>query len=319
MEADVEAGTQATGGWLLSGGSGLLGTALARSLAAAGTGYIRLIRGLDARPDELSWRPGAAASGSNPVSEPARLEGLRAAVHLSGANIGGRRWTASYRRELIASRVETTAALSRALAGLRQPPHVLVVASAVGMYGSRGDELLAEDASAGTGFLAGLCQQWEAAAEPARAAGIRVVHARLGVILAPEGGALARMLPPFRLGLGGRLGDGRQWMSWVALEDAVRAIRFAVDKPELAGGVNVVAPEPVTNRVFTAELAAALGRPAVFPAPAPLLRLAFGQMAEETLLASQRAVPERLVAAGFRFARPTVRQALDAALSRQNR
>jgi uncharacterized protein (TIGR01777 family) len=215
---------------------------------------------------------------------------------------------------MAASRVETTRALAETLAGLGRRPEVLVVASAVGIYGSRGDEVLDESSQAGTGFLAELCRAWEAAAEPARRAGVRVVHARFGVVLG-RGGALAKMLPVFKLGLGGPLGSGRQWMSWVSLDDAVAALLFAARTSELTGALNVTAPEPVTNAAFTRALGWVLRRPAVLAAPAAALRLVFGEMAEEALLASQRAVPRRLLDAGFRFGYPEIDGALRAALA----
>jgi len=256
------------------------------------------------------WSPAATPA----VADLGALEGCAAAVHLSGASVAGQRWTAAYRREMMASRVDSTRALATLLAGLRTPPRALLVASAVGYYGDRGDQLLDETSLPGEGFLADLCRQWEAAAQPAVEAGIRVVHLRFGVVLGPGPGALARMLPIFRLGLGGRLGSGRQWMSWISVEDAMRALLFALETPSLAGPVNLTAPSPVTNAEFTRLLARQLRRPSFLPVPAFALRLALGQMADEALLASTRAVPSRLLVAGFRFAHPTVDKALAAAL-----
>ncbi len=215
---------------------------------------------------------------------------------------------------MVESRIETTSGLAHLLAGLRQPPQVLVVASAIGIYGDRGDEALDEASSPGSGFLADLCVRWEAAAEPARIAGIRVVHARFGVVLGKGQGALAKMLPLFRLGLGGPLGSGRQWMSWVSLEDVVAAIAFAMARQDLAGPINVTAPNPVRNADFTRALGEALHRPAVLPAPAFALKLAFGQMADEALLSSAKAIPAKLTATGFTFKFPKVEQALAAAV-----
>jgi uncharacterized protein (TIGR01777 family) len=215
---------------------------------------------------------------------------------------------------MAASRVDSTQALATALAGLRRPPRTLLVASAVGIYGNRGGELLDETSKPGAGFLAELCRQWEAAARPATEAGIRVVHLRFGVILGPGPGALARMLPLFRLGLGGRLGNGRQWMSWISLADAIGAVLCVLETPALAGAMNLTAPSPVTNAEFTRILARQLRRPAFLPVPAFALRLALGQMADEVLLSSARAVPVRLLAAGFRFTHPTLGEALAAAL-----
>ncbi len=296
---------------VLSGASGMLGGSLRRALEALGIPTLQLVRSATALQGQLAWNPAVKPA----LADPAALEGCAAAVHLSGANVAGHRWTASYRREMISSRVDSTRALASLLAGLRNPPRTLLVASAVGFYGDRGDELLDETSPPGKGFLAGLCGQWEAAAQPAVEAGIRVVHLRLGVVLGPGPGALARMLPHFRLGFGGRLGNGRQWMSWISLEDAIRAVLFALETPALDGPVNLTAPHPVTNAEFTHELARQLRRPAFLPAPAFALRLALGQMADEALLASARAVPSRLLAAGFRFAHPTVDKALAATLS----
>lgn len=294
--------------WLLSGASGLLGEALARTLAAAGRPVLRLVRHAPRSAEEIEWNPAAEAETGR------ALDGPRVAVHLSGATIA-RRWTAAYKHTLRESRLASTRALSIRLARARSRPEVLLVASAVGFYGDRGEELLEETSAPGQGFLAELCQDWEHAADPAREAGIRVLHLRFGLILALQGGALARLLPLFRLGLGGALGSGRQWMSWIALDDALRAILFAAARPDLAGPVNLVAPEPVRNAVFTRALARALHRPAPFPAPTPLLRLALGQMAQETLLASQRCRPALLERAGFQFAAPQLDSALAALLA----
>ena len=245
------------------------------------------------------------------------LEGLEAAIHLSGVNLAERRWTPAYKREIEASRVESTAVLAAMLAGLKRPPKTLLVASATGFYGNRGDELLDEGSSAGKGFLPEICAKWEAASESAQGEGIRVVQLRLGVVLGPEG-ALKKMLPIFRLGLGGRLGSGRQWMSWIGLGDAVRAMLFAIKMETLSGPVNITAPQPVTNAEFTRALGRALHRPAVMPVPALVLRMMFGEMADEALLASTRALPGKLTAAGFQFGQPTVDEALAAGVgSRQ--
>ncbi|MDE3186553.1 MAG: TIGR01777 family oxidoreductase [Acidobacteriota bacterium] len=295
---------------VLSGASGLLGGSLRRALEALGIPTLQLVRGATAAQGQLEWNPAVEPA----VADTAALEGCAAAVHLSGANVAGHRWTAAYRQEMTTSRVDSTRALASLLAGLRKPPNTLLVASAVGIYGDRDDELLDETSPPGKGFLADLCHEWEAAAQPAVEAGIRVAHLRFGVVLGPGPGALARMLPLFRLGLGGRLGNGRQWMSWISLEDAMRAVLFALETPALAGPVNLTAPRPVTNAEFTGALARQLQRPAFLPAPAFALRLALGQMADEALLASTRAVPSRLLAAGFRFAHPTVDKALAAAL-----
>ncbi len=288
----------------------MLGTAVRQALAGRDTQMLQLVRRGPVGQGQLRWDPEAASA----IPDTAPVEGLAAAIHLSGASVAGHRWTPAWKREMWTSRVESTRALAAALARLRQPPKALLVASATGIYGDRGDELLDERSEPGNGFLADLCREWEAAAKPALDAGMRVVHLRFGVVLGP-GGALAKMLPIFRFGLGGRLGSGRQWMSWIGLADAVAAVLFALDTPALAGAVNLTAPRPVTNAEFTRALGRAVHRPAILPAPAFALRLALGQMADEALLASARAVPARLAAAGFQFAHPTVEQALAAALA----
>jgi uncharacterized protein (TIGR01777 family) len=292
----------------------MLGTAVRLALAGRGAQLLQLVRGNPVAPEQLRWNP--AASPSIADTEP--LEGLEAAIHLSGASVAAHRWTAAYKREIRASRVESTQALAAALAGLRQPPKTLLVASATGIYGNRGDDLLDERSSPGTGFLADLCREWEAAAGPAAEAGIRVVHLRFGVVLGPGAGALAKMLPLFRLGVGGRLGSGHQWMSWISLADAVAAVLFALGSNSaastLAGPVNLTAPAPVTNAEFTRALGRAVHRPAILPAPAFALRLALGQMADEALLSSARVFPARLINAGFQFAHPNLEAALAAAL-----
>jgi uncharacterized protein (TIGR01777 family) len=295
---------------LLSGASGMLGAALRQALAERGEGIVQLVRRDAGSAAELRWDP----SARDPVADSRPLEGIRAAVHLSGASVAGQRWTDAYKREMVASRVESTQTLASVLSSLRQPPVVLVTASATGFYGDRGNERLDERSSPGSGFLADLCRDWEAASQPAVAAGIRVVHSRFGVVLGAKAGALAKMLPLFRLGLGGPLGSGRQWMSWISLPDAVAALLFLVDTPALSGPVNLTAPEPVTNSEFTQALSRAVHRPAVLPAPAFALRLALGQMADEALLASARVYPARLMSAGFRFAHPTVAEALSASV-----
>ena len=287
----------------------MLGTALHQALIASGRATLQLVRRNPVGEGQLQWNPTASSA----ISNSARLAGLDAAIHLGGANLAGHRWTAAWKREIRLSRVDSTRALARALVALPQPPHTLLVASAVGIYGDRGDELLDENSQVGKGFLADVCQEWEAATEPARQAGIRVVHLRFGVVLHPATGALAKMLPLFPLGLGGRLGSGPQWMSWITLVDAVSAILFALDTASLDGPVNLAAPQPVTNTEFTRALSRAVHRPAILPAPAFALRLALGQMADEALLASARAAPFRLLSAGFQFAHPTIDSALAAA------
>jgi hypothetical protein len=296
----------------------MVGTALREALAQSGAEVLQLVRRAPRGSGEIQWDPKKRVmAGANAPGAEGPLEGLEAAVHLSGVNLAERRWTAAYKREIEASRVDSTRVLAAMLAGLKRPPKTLLVASATGFYGDRGAEILDEGSNAGKGYLAELCEKWEAASERARAAGIRVVHLRLGVVLGREG-ALKKMLPVFRLGLGGRLGWGRhggqQWMSWIGLEDAVRAILFAMETETLSGPVNLTAPEPVTNAEFTRALGRALHRPAVMAVPALALRLMFGEMADEALLASTRALPGKLIAAGFRFEQPTVDGALRAAV-----
>jgi len=284
---------------------------LRQAFAARSSPVLQLVRRPAASSAELQWNPAATL----PVAGPEAIEGLGGAIHLSGANIAAHRWTEAWKREMTVSRVQSTRALAITLANLRRPPPVLLVASAIGIYGNRGDELLDETSAPGSGFMADLCRQWEAAAWPAVDAGIRVVHLRLGVVLGPGPGALSKMLPLFRRGLGGRLGNGRQWMSWISLADALGAMLFALDTPTVSGTINLTAPNPVTNAGFTSALARQLGRPAILPAPAFALRLALGEMADEALLSSARVFPSRLTTAGYRFAHPTLAQALAAALA----
>lgn len=243
------------------------------------------------------------------------FEGLTAAIHLSGANLAGKRWTQAYKREIVLSRVDTTRALATGLARLSRPPKVLLVASAVGIYGDRGDDLLDETSAPGHGFMADICKEWEAASAPATDAGIRVVHMRFGVVLSATGGALARFLPFFRLGIGGKVGSGRQYMSWISEQDLVGAVLFLLDTDNASGAYNVTAPNPVTNALFTRLLAGQLHRPSVFTVPAFVARVAFGQMADEALLASTRAYPARLVAAGYQFQHSSLVHALPVLLS----
>jgi uncharacterized protein (TIGR01777 family) len=293
---------------VVSGSSGLVGSALCRRLVADGHEVRRLVR-RPAGPGEVHWDPEAG------TVDPAALAGTDAAVHLAGAGIGDRRWDSGRRRLLVDSRVRSTTLLATTLAGLDPAPAVLVCASAVGVYGDRGEELLTETSGRGTGFLADLCRQWEQAADPARRAGIRTVHLRSGIVLSAAGGALAKQLPLFRLGLGGRLGSGRQWTSWVSLDDEVAAVRHALDDARLSGPVNVTSPEPVTNAGLTAALGRALHRPAVLAVPAPALRLVLGRgLVDEVLLASQRALPAALEAVGFSFRHRSLPEALAAVL-----
>lgn len=295
---------------LVSGAHGLIGSALVRDLLAAGDRVIRLTRaGGAVAADEVVWDPGAGRIDAT------RLEGIDAVVHLAGESIAQARWTAERKARIWRSRVDGTTLLARAVADLASPPPTMVCASAVGYYGDRGDEILKEESHPGTGFLADLCREWEAAAEPARARGIRVAHLRTGTVLSGGGGALPRLLPLFRLGLGGAIGSGRQYISWIVLADAIGAIRHVLARDELAGPVNLVSPRPVTNREFTRALARVVRRPAVLPVPAPMLRLVFGELADETLLASTRAEPARLLGTGYVFRLPGLDGALAALLN----
>jgi uncharacterized protein (TIGR01777 family) len=302
---------------LLTGSSGLIGTSLVRTLRGKRISIISLRRRLSpgaAVSDagfQLLWDPYAAA----PMRRPQEIEGTTAAVHLSGANLADRRWSSSYKRELQESRVKSTRALATLLAGLQPKPAVLVCASAIGIYGERGEELLTETSGPGSGFLPEMCLAWERATQPASDAGIRVVHLRFGVVLSPEGGALAKMLPVFRAGLGGQLGNGRQWISWVALPDVMRVIEFALETASLAGPVNLVAPNPVTNLEFTGCLGRALHRPTLLRVPAFALRVALGEMAEATILRSERVLPARLCSSGFEFQYPALEDGLRAILT----
>jgi len=293
---------------LISGASGFLGGALRPALVAAGHSTAALVR----RPpagDQVQWDP------ASPL-DPSCLEGFDAIVHLAGKNISGH-WSEKFKREVRESRVQGTGTLATAAAeSFRQTgkPGVFVAASATGYYGNRGDEELTEASPRGQGFLADVCQEWEDAAAPAAEAGVRVVHVRIGIVLAKNGGALAAMLTPFRLGLGGPVGDGRQYWSWVALDDVVGAFLFALNTDKLRGPVNAVAPQPVRNKEFVRELGRAIHRPTVFPLPAFVVRTLFGEMGEELLLASARVQPAKLEAAGYSFRHPELADALRAAL-----
>jgi uncharacterized protein (TIGR01777 family) len=289
---------------VVSGSSGFIGRSLVVTLRRAGHEITPLVRRAP-RPGEAHWDPETGAI------DIANLGGADAVVHLAGAGIGDKRWSAARRKVIVSSRVESTSLLARSLAGLDHPPSVLVSASAVGYYGDRGDEELTEDSGRGTGFLAELCGAWEEASEPAEHAGIRVVRWRSGVVLSPGGGVLARQLPLFRLGLGGRLGSGRQWLSWISMRDEIDAIVFALGHSALRGPVNATAPTPVTNREFTEAMGKVLRRPTALAVPQLALRAALGpDLATETALASQRVVPKRLMAEGFRFEHPVVVDAL---------
>jgi uncharacterized protein len=285
---------------LLSGASGLIGSALLPALKTSGAQVVRLERPNAAkktRPSDeeeaIAWDP------AQPLAAEA-VSGFDSVIHLAGETIMGR-WTEAKKAKIRNSRVTSTINLTRALAQAANKPKIFVCASAIGYYGNRGDEILREDSAPGAGFLPEVCRQWEAAAKTAFDAGIRTVSLRTGVVLSAKGGALAAMLTPFKLGLGGRIGDGRQWMSWIDLQDMVGAILHILKTDLLQGPVNMVAPRPVTNAEFTKTLAAVLRRPAIFPVPAFAAKLAFGEMAEELLLGSQRVEPAKLIASGYPF------------------
>ncbi|WP_067463346.1 TIGR01777 family oxidoreductase [Actinomadura macra] len=291
----------------VTGSSGLIGSALVRSLRADGHEVLRLVRREPAAADEARWSP---ADG---CVEVAAVDGADAVVHLAGAGVGDRLWTASYKRRIRDSRLSGTRTLAEAIAAADRRPSVLVCGSAIGFYGDTGDRTVDEKAGMGRGFLAELVRDWEAAATPAREVGVRVVHPRAGVVLARSGGLLGRTLPLFRLGLGGRLGDGRQWISWISLDDQIAALRFLIDH-EIAGPVNVTAPNPVTNEDFTRALGRSLGRPARLAVPKFALRAALRGFADEGPLVSQRVLPRRLEKAGFRFTHTELSAALEAVL-----
>lgn len=286
---------------LISGSSGLVGSALVSALSASGYEITRLVRRA-VGANAIQWSP------AQPLSPPS-VAGFDAVIHLAGESIIGR-WTAAKKAAIRDSRIVGTRNLAIALASTQQPPRVLVSASAIGYYGHRGDKVLDETSLPGNGFLSDVCREWEAATEPAAQAGIRTVQMRIGVVLSSQGGALQKMLLPFRLGLGGNMGNGQQWWSWIDLEDLVGAAIHIMKSDSLQGAVNMVAPGPVRNAEFTKTLAKVLSRPAIFPMPAFAARLAFGQMADELLLASQRVEAARLLASGYRFLRPELRQSL---------
>ena len=294
----------------VTGSTGLIGSALVRSLLDDGHEVVRLVRRTPAAQadgsTELRWNPQLKQVDRK------GLDGLDAMVHLAGAGVADRRWTTAYKQQILDSRVLGTSTVAEALAGLANPPKVLVSGSAVGYYGQTGDRVIDESAPAGGDFLARVCVEWEEATAPAAAAGIRVAHARTGLVVSGAGGAWAKLFPLFRLGLGGRLGNGRQYWSFISLQDEVAALRHLIDTQELSGPVNLTAPVPVTNAEVTSAMGAVLGRPTVFSVPEPVLKAALGEMAVE-VVGSHRVVPGRLLDSGFRFTHTTVEQAIRAA------
>jgi hypothetical protein len=296
----------------ISGSSGLIGSALVRALGAHGHDVRRIVRGAPSAATDIAW------DVEHGTIDAARLDGVEAVIHLAAENLA-QRWTSAARRRIRESRVAGTAALARALAEMERKPRVLLSASAVGVYGNRGDETLDEQSATGNDFLAEVCTAWEAATAPAKDAGIRVVLLRSGLVLSRDGGVLAKMLTPFKLGIGGHLGSGRQWMSWISMDDYSRAVNFLLATTAISGPVNVVAPNPVTNAEFTRTLGRVLARPSFFPVPKLALNLLLGELAHDTVLASQRVVPRRLLEAGFDFQHPTLESALRAALTQSGR
>jgi hypothetical protein len=295
---------------LVTGSTGLVGSQVVAFLSTGGHRVLRLVRGAARRDDEIAWNPNAGTIDAT------KLEGLDGVVHLAGENIASGRWNAARKARIRDSRVNGTRLLSETLAKLERKPRVLVSASAIGFYGDRGDEVLTENSAPGSSFLCDVCRQWEAATQPAKDAGIRVVNLRIGVVLTPRGGALAKMLTPFQLCVGGIVGNGKQFWSWIAIDDVVGAIHHALTHEELSGPVNAVAPDAMTNRDFTKILGKVLRRPTIAPLPAFVVKLLLGEMGQELLLASSRVVPNRLQQTGYQFRCPTLEVALRHVLGR---
>ena len=289
---------------LISGSHGLVGQALIKALEPGGHEIYRLVRHAPNSESEIEWSPDRYSIAIS------RIEGFDVVYHLAGESIASGRWSDEKKKKIRESRTKGTKLLSDALANLAQPPKTLISASATGYYGNRGDELLTETSPPGNGFLADICVEWEKATDHAKEKGIRVVNTRFGIILDKEGGALAKMLPPFRMGIGGRIGDGKQWMSWIALDDVITALQFVLTNESLKGPVNFVAPNPVTNAEFTKTLGRVLSRPTFFPIPEFGVRLAFGEMADALLLSSQRVKPTTLADSNYQFRFENLEKAL---------
>jgi uncharacterized protein (TIGR01777 family) len=287
----------------IAGASGLVGSHLIPVLKSMGAQITRMVRSKP-KADELEWHPNEAemTAGS--------LDGFDTIINLAGENIAGGRWTDDQKRKIRESRINGTHLLSEEIAKLSPKPRVFICASATGIYGDRGDEVLDEQSESGGGFLAGVCREWEKATEPASKAGVRVVNLRLGPIIAREGGMLAKLLTPFKMGMGGKVGSGRQYISWIAIDDVIQAIKLAIEDASIHGALNIVSPNPVTNEEFTKTLGHVLNRPTALAMPAFAARLAFGEMADEMLLASQKVVPKKLTQLGFQFAFPDLEGAL---------
>ncbi len=294
---------------VISGASGLIGTQLVAKLSTSGHEVVRLVR-RSPKAGEIQWNP---KSGSLDASA---LEGVDAVIHLSGAGIGDKRWSDGYRKEILDSRTDTTALLAKTIASLSRKPSVFLSGSAIGIYGARNDEQLTEVSTHGTGFLAEVCEQWEAAAKPAVDAGIRTVYLRTGIVLSPKGGALKKLLPLFKLGVGGKFGNGKQWQSWISIDDEIGAIEYLLTS-NVSGAVNLTAPNPVTNAEFTKVLASVLKRPAIVPVPtfAPKILLG-GELADALLFTGQRVIPAALNASGYSFKHTTLESALRSLLSK---
>ena len=294
---------------VISGASGLIGTQLVTTLKSSGHEVVQLVR-RTAGAGQIMWDP---KSGK---LDPASLEGCDAVIHLSGAGIGDKRWSDSYRKEILDSRTETTSLLANTIASLQRKPSVFLSGSAIGIYGARGDEQLTETSAHGTGFLADVCKQWEAAAKPAIDAGVRTVFLRTGIVLSPKGGALKKLLPLFRLGVGGKFGNGKQWQSWISMDDEVASIIHLLTA-NVSGAVNLTAPQPVTNAEFTKVLARVVKRPAIVPVPtfAPKILLG-GELADALLFTGQRVMPQALTASGYVFKHSTLESALRSLLTK---
>lgn len=292
----------------VTGSHGLIGEALCKHLSGQGHIVARIIRASNSASGDIHWNP---ADGS---IESDKLNGVDAVIHLAGENIASHRWTAEQKQKIKESRIRGTKLLADTICGLEKKPEVVVSGSAIGFYGDRGSETLTESSNVGSGFLADVCREWEEAIAPVAAAGVRVVNARTGVVLSTKAGALNKMLPIFQLGGGGNIGDGRQYMSWISLDDEIKALEFALTHSSVSGPINLVAPNPVTNAEFTAVLGSVLHRPAFVPLPAFAAKIILGEMADELLLSSQKCQPTKLQSAGYQFEYPDLKEALSTTL-----